>query len=332
MPMHAWSHFCWLRAVDKAAQWEIRAVGQSILQLAAYGGARGVQGARGGAAMTEGVWHKKAQPLPWYGGKQSKAAWLHSLIPWRKDSTYVEPFGGMAGLICYRAPVKCEIFNDLDGRIVNWWRMVREERDALGELVEAMPHSESEYQWAKGAVDDENESDLRRALAFYVLVTQSVGRAVNSSGWQFLFDCSYGRLNRWGSERVGILCERIGNVQLFCRPAEKILTRTADLEHAVIYVDPPYRTADTSAYVVCELDSGELAEILQAQRGQVAISGYADEWDLLNWQRHELETSHRGIADTRNGNASPRTEVLWTNYDAMQSIGGLFADHVEALQ
>ena len=33
MPMHAWSHFCWLRAVDKAAQWEIRAVGQSILQL-----------------------------------------------------------------------------------------------------------------------------------------------------------------------------------------------------------------------------------------------------------------------------------------------------------
>ena len=33
MPLHAWSHFCWLRAVDKAAQWEIRAVGQSILQL-----------------------------------------------------------------------------------------------------------------------------------------------------------------------------------------------------------------------------------------------------------------------------------------------------------
>ena len=33
MPLHAWSHFCWLRAVDKAAQWEIRAVGKSILQL-----------------------------------------------------------------------------------------------------------------------------------------------------------------------------------------------------------------------------------------------------------------------------------------------------------
>lgn len=29
----AWSHFLWLRAVDKAAQWEIRAMGQAVLKL-----------------------------------------------------------------------------------------------------------------------------------------------------------------------------------------------------------------------------------------------------------------------------------------------------------
>jgi flavin-dependent thymidylate synthase len=29
----AWSHFCWLRAVDKAAQWEIRAMGQHALKM-----------------------------------------------------------------------------------------------------------------------------------------------------------------------------------------------------------------------------------------------------------------------------------------------------------
>ena len=33
MPMHAWSHFIWLRALDKAAQWEIRAVGRVILEM-----------------------------------------------------------------------------------------------------------------------------------------------------------------------------------------------------------------------------------------------------------------------------------------------------------
>jgi thymidylate synthase ThyX len=31
MSFSAWKHFCWLRAVDKAAQWEIRAMGQQVL-------------------------------------------------------------------------------------------------------------------------------------------------------------------------------------------------------------------------------------------------------------------------------------------------------------
>lgn len=33
MPFSAWSHFLWLRAVDKAAQWEIRQMGQAILHF-----------------------------------------------------------------------------------------------------------------------------------------------------------------------------------------------------------------------------------------------------------------------------------------------------------
>jgi thymidylate synthase (FAD) len=33
MNFAAWSHFFWLRAVDKAAQWEIRAMGQHALKM-----------------------------------------------------------------------------------------------------------------------------------------------------------------------------------------------------------------------------------------------------------------------------------------------------------
>ena len=270
-------------------------------------------------------WHKKAQPLPWYGGKQSKAEWLYNLIPWRKDSTYVEPFGGMAGLLCYRAPVKCEIFNDLDGRVVNWWKCVREHRDELGELVEAMPHSEAGYQWAKGAVDDDDESGLQRGLAFYTICLQAVAQSHNGSGWraQYMKD-GPGTMGRWRSERVGVLCERFWNVQLFCQPAEKLLTRVSDIDHAVIYADPPYHTADTSAYAVCKLDIDALTELFLAQRGQVAVSGYRDEWDHLEWQRHEKEYKISASARL----SIPSTEVLWTNYDAADVAnmgGGLFS-------
>ena len=33
MNFAAWSHFLWLRAVDKAAQWEIRRMGQHVLTM-----------------------------------------------------------------------------------------------------------------------------------------------------------------------------------------------------------------------------------------------------------------------------------------------------------
>lgn len=267
-------------------------------------------------------YHKNARPLPWYGGKQSKAKWLYSLIPWRKDSLYCEPFGGMAGLLCYRAPVKCEIFNDLDGRIVNWWKCVRDQPKELGRLVEGMPHSEAEYRQACITVTDESAADLERALAFYVLANQSTRQNMNGTGWQ----CNFGSANgvpgsrdRWRSERVAVLSERLWNVQLFCRPAEKILERIADIDNAVIYMDPPYLTADTSGYAVCEVDVPALSELLLAQRGQVAISGYGDEWEHLGWQRNEFETTVRDTSGKKGKQAQPRTEVLWTNYDAVQA-------------
>lgn len=266
------------------------------------------------------LWHKKAQPLPWYGGKAGygKAEWIASLLPWRKDSTYVEPFGGMAGVLLRRAPVKCEIFNDLDGRIVNWWRCVRNYRDELGELVEAMPHSEAEYQWAKGAVDDEAESDLQRALAFYVLATQSISQNLTALDWTVRYDD--GNTRRWKSKRLDALQKRMWDVLLFCRPAEKILSRTSNISKAVIYVDPPYHTAVASNYSICELDIANLTALLESQQGKVAVSGYPGEWNHLGWQRHERE-ARMSAAARKN---EPRTEVLWTNYDAHADTLPLF--------
>ena len=259
-------------------------------------------------------YHQKARPLPWYGGKQSKAEWLYSLIPWRKDSLYCEPFGGMAGLLCYRAPVKCEIFNDLDGRIVNWWRVVRDQPEELGRLIEGMPHSETEYRKACKTVIDESATGLERALAFYVVANQGAVRGGAGTGWKM--EWVNGDISHWRSGRVAILAERLRDVQLFCRSAEKILARTSGLDHAVIYADPPYMTADTSVYAVCEVNVPALSDLLLAQRGQVAISGYDDEWQHLGWQRHELETVFSGSPTF---SSEPRTEVLWTNYDAVQA-------------
>ena len=74
------------------------------------------------------------------------------------------------------------------------------------------------------------------------------------------------------------------------------------------------RSAYPSAHVGYrhhKVDVPQLAELLRAQRGFCAVSGYGDEWDGLGWTRTERPTMS-GAAVGRGGPLR-RVEVLWTN-------------------
>ena len=84
--------------------------------------------------------------LPYYGGKRGygKAEWIASFLPHTPDSCYVEPFAGMAAVLLARSPVDIEILNDANERIVNWWRIVRDEAEEFGRLIDFSPFSRAE--------------------------------------------------------------------------------------------------------------------------------------------------------------------------------------------
>ena len=125
--------------------------------------------------------------LSYYGGKRGygKAEWIASFLPHTPDSCYIEPFAGMAGVLLARAPVKTEILNDLNGRVINWWRAVRDEPEEFGRLLEFTPFSRAEYEWGLSAMDDESLPPLRRALAFHVVVDQCIvhGDSSGKASW-----------------------------------------------------------------------------------------------------------------------------------------------------
>ena len=277
--------------------------------------------------MVSNAYRKKLQPLPWYGGKAGfgKAEWIVGLLPWSKDSVYVEPFGGMAGVLLRRNPVRCEVFNDLDNRVVNWWKVVRDKPSELAWKIQMMPHSRVERERAYDVVDDDDQDDVDRALAFYVMATQTPAQNMNRKRtWRLTLDSKNGATGRWGADRVMDLADRLWDVQLECRPATQLLERLTEEEHAVLYCDPPYLSADTSAYSVCDLDIDALTALFLVQRGKVAISGFPGEWDHLGWERYELATVNRA---NPNGDRQNRVECLWINYDPNdgENIGGLFA-------
>lgn len=68
----------------------------------------------------------------------------------RTDSPYLllEPFAGMAGVLFARQPVKPEVMNDLNQRVINWRRIVRDQPENFGRLVEMPPIPRVKYQWA----------------------------------------------------------------------------------------------------------------------------------------------------------------------------------------
>jgi len=265
--------------------------------------------------------------IPYLGGKsawQKKGVgkWVASVLPTTTDCTYVEPFAGMLGVLQARQPSRVEIVNDLDSRIVNWWRIVRDRGFELADKICLTPKSREEYETALRLVDDPDP--LTSAWAVTVVLTQSVRPTLDTSpsSWRRRNDLGHHRIETGVkfTERILWLADRMMNVQIEHKNAVDLLADMADYGHTVIYVDPPYPTRKCGAAYAVDIDKDSLQEALTAQTGRVAISGYRDEWDMLGWEKHEYETFSTFGPDT----VVEITEMLWTNYDAPRVQPKLF--------
>jgi DNA adenine methylase len=133
------------------------------------------------ARLTE---KKKLIPFGWYGGKFSHLDWLLPLLP--DCHHYCEPFAGSGAVLLNRDPSPVETFNDLDGEVVNFFRVLREEKERLIEAIGLTPFAREEF-----AIACEVSPDLpllERARRFYVRARQvrtglaqtaSIGRWAN---------------------------------------------------------------------------------------------------------------------------------------------------------
>src|SRR5205823_610276 len=68
-------------------------------------------------------------PLPYIGGKNRLAAKIIALLP--EHTTYVEPFAGGAQVFFHKQPAKVEVLNDLNGEIVNFFRVCQWHHEEL---------------------------------------------------------------------------------------------------------------------------------------------------------------------------------------------------------
>ena len=271
--------------------------------------------------------------MSYYGGKSAEGInkritrWIARNLPLLDG--YAEPCAGMMSVLVARRPANIEIANDLDGTVTNWWRCIREMPDELAHRCENTPWSRADFEEARATIrawgnspktpsPSDSAPNLQLAWAFYVVVRTSMHHGPN--GWGF----SVRHKANISTKRVRPpdmlrLADRIRHVHLECRDAEVILQRLADKPNWAIYFDPPYRDADTTPYRVTLTDRARIAELLKAQKGAVAVSGYGDEWDCTGFERTEFHTKMLRAT----GEALNRTEVVWSNFPPTPA-GGLF--------
>jgi DNA adenine methylase len=216
-----------------------------------------------------------------------------------------------------------EVANDLDGRLMNFWRVLRDE-GTFGRFrrqVEATPLSRGEWDAAEAHAQGQDPVD--DAAAFFVRCRQS------RSGLMKTFTpLTRGRTRRgvngnaseWLSAVEGLadVHARLRPVVLENRPALELIRRE-DAPGTLFYCDPPYlhktrETTDAYALEMTEADHRELLAVLRACKGKVMLSGYPSRlYDdaLAGWTRHAFDLPNQASGAKVKGR---ETEVLWCNF------------------
>lgn len=253
--------------------------------------------------------------LRYHGGKWRLAPWIIEHMP--PHRVYVEPFGGAASVLLRKPRSYSEVYNDLDARVANVFRVLRdpEKRARLKKAVYWTPFSREEYEKSKIAADDPVE-DARRMITRAFQGHIGAGAPGSNSGFR-----SHTRrrgtdhAGTWMSwpEQVEKFGSRLRGVVIENREAFRIL-EDQDSEETLFYCDPPYVQSEREAgdmyeHEMSEADHRGLAAALRDLDGKVLLSGYDS--PLYEDLYRDWQTVRRTANANGQSGGQERTETLW---------------------
>jgi DNA adenine methylase len=278
-------------------------------------------------------------PFRWPGGKGKLVKWLIQYIP--KGHIYVEPFAGAASVFWHLPnPFPVEVLNDLDGDIVNLYRVLQDKAkfEELAHRLVFTPYARAEFARALQIAKDPKASDMDRAWAFFVKQNQGFGGIANNVGnWgRAITEIANGMASttsKWRC-RLKLLSfwhDRLSRVQIDCTDGIECI-KYWDTPDTVFYIDPPYVPDTRKDRRLYKNELGlayheRLVETILAAKGKVMLSCYDHPVYAplvgAGWCKLAQETVAHMAGKTRGsklqglGSATalvPRTETLYLNF------------------
>lgn len=260
--------------------------------------------------------------MRYFGGKWKNAAWIINHFPSHK--IYVEPFGGAASVLIQKEPIFREVYNDLDGEIVNLFRVLqnREHYAELHHKLKFTPFSRAEYDLHTITSDDPVER-ARRLLIQSWMSFGSAGDARYKTGFRTnISQIDKDPAREWQNwlEVLPSFVERFRRVTIENIDAIRVI-EGHDSDETLFYCDPPYphETRRGNRYKF-EMTTGQhikLLQVLLATQGYVVLSGYdceAYNQTLQGWKTFTRFSQSQGN--------SKRIEKLWLSprtWEALQA-------------
>ena len=276
--------------------------------------------------------------LRYHGGKFRLAPKLVRIFPAHR--VYTEVFGGGASVLMHKPRSYAEIYNDLDGEVVNVFRVLQDSKKAqrLERLLRLTPFARREFELGYRPTRSDVERARRTIIrSFMGFGSDSLTRLKASrAGFNTRISSVMRTGLRWNANssgtapatdwasyplQIAFFCQRIQGVTIENRDALTIL-RQADRDDALHYVDPPYPMSVRSSrehryrFEMTDADHEELADTLRRLEGMVIISSYPGRlyeslysgWKRIQWTGGQFCSA--------NSQSQTRTECVWLNPSA----------------
>lgn len=263
----------------------------------------------------------QAQPIiPWIGGKRRLADVILPRFP--KHQCYCELFAGGAALYFMRQiPAKVEVINDVNGDVVNLYRVVQNHLEEFVRQFKYALSSRQVFEWLK-ETPPHTLTDIQRAARFFYLQQHCFGGKVDGQNWGFAPSAPPLNLLRI-EEKLSAAHLRLSSTYIENDDWHKVFTRF-DRPDTLFYLDPPYWQTEGYGVGFGWEQYEKIAEAMRTMQGK-AILSHNDHPDIRAlFGEFEIEEVDFEYTLAGGGKSTSTKELIIYSYSRANEPAGLF--------
>lgn len=257
--------------------------------------------------------------IPWLGGKRRLADIIIPRFP--AHTCYIEVFAGGAALYFLRQPADVEVINDVNGDVINLYRVVKNHLEEFVRQFKWALSSREVFKWLQDT-PSQTLTDIQRAARFFYLQHQAFGGRVQGQSWGTATTAPAVNLLRI-EEQLSAAHLRLASAYIEHLDWKDCIKRY-DRPHSFFYMDPPYWQVEGYGVPFAWPEYETMAATMRSMQGKAMLS-INDHPDVRKCFAglHTLEVP---IKYTVGGgqNAVDRTELVISNWDVDAEPVGLF--------